>query len=172
MKKFAFPWSKPSNELRILPIRFYDQIRCIFRLSGTLRAGNIITPEFVHTLPCIDRVAVYSCNRVCKIFLIPAAVPAVFRLAIDDVADNAVNLVWLLHQRCVAAACTIACCDRWTYFTGLPDSRINAVVFKMDVLVFFKYGFTVLVQFNTQTICRFNGGDFYMVGLDITSLYV
>ena len=40
----------------------------------------------------------------------------------------------------------------------------------MDVLVFFKYGFTVLVQLNTQTVCRFNGGDFYMVGLDITSL--
>ena len=43
------------------------------------------------------------------------------------------------------------------------------MVFKMDVLVFFKYGFTVLVQFNTQTICRFNGGDFYMVGLDTVS---
>ena len=39
----------------------------------------------------------------------------------------------------------------------------------MDVLVFFKYGFTVLVQLNTQTVCRFNGGDFYVVGLDITS---
>ena len=42
----------------MLPIRFYDQIRCIFRLSGTLRAGNIIIFEFVHTLPRIDRVAV------------------------------------------------------------------------------------------------------------------
>lgn len=44
------------------------------------------------------------------------------------------------------------------------------MIFKMDVLVFFKYGFTVLVQFNTQTICCFNGGNFYMIGLDITSL--
>ncbi len=52
----------------------------------------------------------------------------------------------------------------------IADNRQCHVVFKMDVLVFFKYGFTVLVQFNTQTICRFNGGDFYMVGLDITSL--
>ena len=42
----------------MLPIRFYDQIRCIFRLSGTLRAGHIIIFEFVHTLPRIDRVAV------------------------------------------------------------------------------------------------------------------
>jgi len=58
LKKFAFPWSKSSNELRILPFRFYDQIRCIFRLSGTLRAGNIVIAEFVHTLPRIDRVAV------------------------------------------------------------------------------------------------------------------
>ena len=58
LEKFAFPWSKSADELRILPIRFYDQIRCIFRLSGTLRAGNIITPEFVHALARKDRVPV------------------------------------------------------------------------------------------------------------------
>ena len=113
----------------MLLIRFYDQIRCILGLPCALRAGNIIIFEFVHTLPRIDRVAVYSCNRVCKIFLISAAVAAVFRLAIDDVADNTVDFVWLLHQRCVAAACAVSGGNGWTYFTGLPDSRINAVVF-------------------------------------------
>ena len=128
LKKFAFPWSKSSDELRILPIRFYDQIRRIFRLSGTLRAGNIVIAEFVHTLPRIDRVAVYSCNRVCKIFLISTAVAAVFRLAIDDVADDTVDFVWLLHQRCVAAACAVSGGNGWTYFTGLPDSRINTMI--------------------------------------------
>ena len=112
----------------MLPIRFYDQIRCIFRLSGTLRAGNIIIFEFVYTLPRIDRVAVYSCNRVCKIFLISTAVAAVFRLAVDDVADDTVDFVWLLHQRRIAAACTIACCDRWTDFAGLPNTGINTMI--------------------------------------------
>ena len=60
MEKFAFPWSKSSNELRILPIRFYDQIRRILGLPCTLRAGDIVIAEFVHTLPCIDRVAAVS----------------------------------------------------------------------------------------------------------------
>ena len=128
LEKFAFPWSKSSNELRILPIRFYDQIRRILGLPCTLRAGDIVIAEFVHTLPCIDRVAVYSCNRVCKIFLISTAVAAVFRLAVNDIADDAVDLVWLLHQRCIAAACTIACCDRWTDFAGLPDTGINTMI--------------------------------------------
>ena len=112
----------------MLLIRFYDQIRCILSLPCALRAGNIIIFEFVHTLPRIDRVAVYSCNRVCKIFLISTAVAAVFRLAVDDIADDTVDFVWLLHQRCVAAACTIACCDRWTDFAGLPDTGINTMI--------------------------------------------
>ena len=112
----------------MLPIRFYDQIRCIFRLSGTLRTGNIVIFELVHALPRIDHLAVYSCNRVCKIFLISTAVAAVFRLTVDDVADDTVDFVWLLHQRCVAAACTIACCDRWTDFAGLPDTGINTMI--------------------------------------------
>ena len=112
----------------MLLIRFYDQIRCILGLPCALRAGNIIIFEFVHTLPRIDRVAVYSCNRVCKIFLISTAVAAVFRLAVDDIADDTVDFVWLLHQRCVAAACTIACCDRWTDFAGLPDTGINTMI--------------------------------------------
>ena len=112
----------------MLLIRFYDQIRCILGLPCALRAGNIIIFEFVHTLPRIDRVAVYSCNRVCKIFLISTAVAAVFRLAVDDIADDTVDFVWLLHQRCVAAACTIACCDRWTDFAGLPDAGINTMI--------------------------------------------
>ena len=93
LKEFAFPWSKSSDELRILPIRFYDQIRRILGLPCALRAGNIVIFELVHALPRIDRVAVYSCNRVCKIFLISTAVAAVFRLAVNDVADNAVDLV-------------------------------------------------------------------------------
>ena len=42
----------------MLPIRFYDQIRRIFRLSGTLRTGNIVIFELVHALPCVDRVAI------------------------------------------------------------------------------------------------------------------
>ena len=113
----------------MLPIRFYDQIRRIFRLSGTLRAGNIVIAEFVHTLPRIDRVAVYSCNRVCKIFLISTAVAAVFRLAVDDVADDAVDLVWFLHQRRIAAACAKTGCDCWTDLAGFPDTGINTMVF-------------------------------------------
>ena len=58
LKKFAFPWSKSSDELRILPIRFYDQIRRILGLPCALCAGDIVIAEFVHTLPRIDRVAV------------------------------------------------------------------------------------------------------------------
>ena len=45
-----------------------------------------------------------------------------------DVADDTVDFVWLLHQRRVAAACTIACCDRWTDFAGLPDTGINTMI--------------------------------------------
>ena len=105
MKKFAFPWSKSSDELRILPIRFYDQIRRILGLPCALRAGNIILLELVHALARKDRVPVTSCNRVCKIFLISTAVAAVFRLAVDDIADDTVDFVWLLHQRRIAAAC-------------------------------------------------------------------
>ena len=97
-------------------------------MSGTLRAGNIVIAEFVHTLPRIDRVAVYSCNRVCKIFLISTAVAAVFRLAIDDVADDTVDFVWLLHQRCVAAACAVAGGNSRAYFAGLPDTGINTMI--------------------------------------------
>ena len=104
MKKFAFPWSKSSDELRILPIRFYDQIRRILGLPCTLRAGDIIIAEFVHALPCVDRVAIQRGKGICKILLIPTAVAAVFRLAVNDVADNAVNIAVLLHQRRVAAA--------------------------------------------------------------------
>ena len=129
MEKFAFPWSKSSDELRILPIRFYDQIRRILGLPCTLRAGDIVIEEFVHTLPRIDCMPVASCNCICKIFLISTAVAAVFRLAVNDVADNAVNIAVLLHQRRVAAACAIACCDRWTDFAGLPDTGINTMVF-------------------------------------------
>ena len=112
----------------MLPIRFYDQIRCIFRLSGTLRTGNIVIFELVHALPCVDRVAIQRGKGICKILLIPTAVAAVFRLAVNDVADNAVNIAVLLHQRRVAAACAIACCDRWTDFAGLPDTGINTMI--------------------------------------------
>ena len=42
----------------MLPIRFYDQISRIFRLSGTLHTGNIVIFELVHALPCVDRVAI------------------------------------------------------------------------------------------------------------------
>ena len=58
LKKFAFPWSKSSDELRILPIRFYDQIRRILGLPCTLRAGDIVIAEFVHALARKDRVPV------------------------------------------------------------------------------------------------------------------
>ena len=112
----------------MLPIQFYDQIRCIFRLSGTLRTGNIVIFELVHALPCVDRVAIQRGKGICKILLIPTAVAAVFRLAVNDVADNAVNIAVLLHQRRVAAACAIACCDRWTDFAGLPDTGINTMI--------------------------------------------
>ena len=93
LEKFAFPWSKSADELRILSIRFYDQIRRILGLPCALCAGDIVIAEFVHTLPRIDRVPVTSCSRVCKIFLISTAVAAVFRLTVNDVADDAVDLV-------------------------------------------------------------------------------
>ena len=128
LKKFAFPWSKSSNELRILSIRFYDQIRRILGLPCALCAGDIVIAEFVHALPSKDGVAIASCNCVCKIFLISAAVAAVFWLAVDDIADDAVDLVWLLHQRRVAAACAKTGCDRWTDFAGLPDTGINTMI--------------------------------------------
>ena len=60
LKKFAFPKGKSANELRILPIRFYDQIRRILGLPCALCAGDIVIAEFVHALPRIDRVAVYK----------------------------------------------------------------------------------------------------------------
>lgn len=120
----------------MLPIRFYDQIRRIFRLSGTLRTGNIVIFELVHALPCVDRVAIQRGKGICKILLIPTAVAAVFRLAVDDVADNAVNLVWLLHQRRVAAACAVSGGNGWTYFTGLPDTGINTMILIYQGLMF------------------------------------
>ena len=129
MEKFAFPWSKSADELRILSIRFYDQIRRILGLPCTLRAGDIVIAEFVQTLPRIDCMPVASCNCICKIFLISTAVAAVFRLTVNDVADDAVDLVWLLHQRRVAAACAKTGCDCWTDFAGLPDTGINTMVF-------------------------------------------
>lgn len=64
----------------------------------------------------------------CKIFLISAAVAAVFWLAVDDIADDAVDLVWLLHQRRVAAACAKTGCDCWTDLAGFPDTGINTMV--------------------------------------------
>lgn len=42
----------------MLPIRFYDQISRIFRLSGTLHTGNIVIFELVHALARKDRVPV------------------------------------------------------------------------------------------------------------------
>ena len=140
MKKFAFPWSKSSDELRVLTIRFHDQICCILGLPCALCAGDIVIAEFIHALPSIDRVAVTSCNCICKIFLIPAAVAAVLRLAVNDVANDAVDLVWLLHQRRIAAACAEAGCDRWTDFARFPDSRVNAVIFINEWLMAFLAG--------------------------------
>ena len=75
-----------------------------------------------------------------KIFLIPAAVAAVLRLAVNDVANDAVDLVWLLHQRRIAAACAEAGCDRWTDFARFPDSRVNAVIFINEWLMAFLAG--------------------------------
>ena len=65
---------------------------------------------------------------ICKILLIPTAVAAVFRLTVNDVADDAVDLVWFLHQRRIAAACAKTGCDRWTDFAGLPDTGINTMI--------------------------------------------
>ena len=113
----------------MLPIRFYDQIRRIFRLSGTLRTGNIVIFELVHALPCVDRVAIQRGKGICKILLIPTAVAAVFRLAVNDVADNAVNIAVLLHQRRVAAACAVAGGNSRAYLAGFPDSRLKAMIF-------------------------------------------
>ena len=93
MKKFAFPWSKSANEPRILSVRFHDQIRSILGLPCALCAGDIVIAEFIHALPRIDREPITSCDCICKIFLIPAAVAAVLRLTVNDVADDAVDLV-------------------------------------------------------------------------------
>ena len=72
---------------------------------------------------------VCSGQSIREICLIPTAVAAVFRLAVDDVADDAVNIAVLLHQRRVAAACAVAGGNSRAYFAGFPDSRLNAVIF-------------------------------------------
>ncbi|MEI3131295.1 MAG: hypothetical protein V8S92_03280, partial [Oscillospiraceae bacterium] len=54
----TFQWGESADELRVLTIRFHDQIRFVLRLSGTLCAGNIVIFEFIHTLPRLDRVPV------------------------------------------------------------------------------------------------------------------
>ena len=139
MKKFAFPWSKSSDELRILPIRFYDQIRRILGLPCTLRAGDIVIAEFVHTMPRIDCMPVASCNCICKIFLISTAVAAVFRLTVNDVADDAVD-VTLLNQRRIASARAISGGDSRTNLARLSNARINAVIFINERLMPFFVG--------------------------------
>ena len=106
-------------------------------LPCALCAGDIVIAEFIHALPRIDREPIASCDCICKIFLIPAAVAAVLRLAVNDVANDAVDLVWLLHQRRVAAARAEAGCDRWTDFARFPDSRVNAVIFINEWLMAF-----------------------------------
>ncbi len=115
--------------MRILPIWFYDQIRCVFRLPGALRAGNIITLEFIHALPRKNCVPIHGCERIGKVFLIACPIAAVLRLAVDHIADDAVDFVGLLHQWRVAAACAVTGGNSRAYFAGFPDSRLNAVIF-------------------------------------------
>ena len=71
---------------------------------------------------------VCSGQSIREICLIPTAVAAVFWLAVDDVADDAVNIAVLLHQRRVAAACAVAGGNSRAYFAGLPDTGINTMI--------------------------------------------
>ena len=60
--------------------------------------------------------------------LTAAAVPAVLRLSIDDVADNAVNGGILLYQRNIVPSRSAACRDCRGYFMRTRISGINAMV--------------------------------------------
>ena len=51
----------------------------------------------------------------------------------------------------------------------IADNRQYHVVLKLDILVFFKYGFAVIIQFDDQIVGSFYRGYFNMVGFDITS---
>ena len=80
-------------------IGLHYQIRGILMLPYAFCAGNFILCEHVHPLAAIDGMAIHGCQGVGDALLIAAAVPAVLRLSIDDVADNAVNGGILLYQR-------------------------------------------------------------------------
>ena len=102
-------------------------------------AGNIVIFEFIHTLPRIDRVPVHRRQSIRKILLITCAVAAVFRLAINNVANDAVD-VTLLNQRRIASARAISGGDSRTNLARLSNARINAVIFINERLMPFFVG--------------------------------
>lgn len=52
------------------------------------------------------------------------------------------------------------------------NARIQEQTGLTITVVFFKYGFAVVVKFNYQTVCRFDCGNFDMVGFHIASFQV
>ena len=54
----------------------------------------------------------------------------------------------------------------------IADDGQCHVVLEMNILVFFKNGFAVVVQFDYQVVHSLDCGDFNVVGFNITSFQV
>lgn len=110
-------------------IGLHYQIGGILVLPGALRAGNFILREHIHPLAAVDGVAIHSCQGVGDALLIAAAVTAILRLTVDDVANDAVDGRILLNQRDIVPSRPAACrdCRRYLMWACIPG--IDAVIF-------------------------------------------
>ena len=78
-----------SQSTHGLLIRLYYQVGGILVLPRAFGADHIVFLEHIHPLSAEYRMAVGGCQGVGYIFLASQSVTAVFRLAVDDVTDDA-----------------------------------------------------------------------------------